>query len=133
MKHVKSLLFVALATVSVGTSVFAADTGWERATEGTSGRSRLSYGTVTVSTNAKSGSAYTKTETNSGKATKVTAKVSTYYTGGVGPSSTNSATNVASVTSNSVTCSTTKGRRAEGYGTITYAGETQSASPSKSY
>lgn len=70
----------------------------------------------------------------SGKASRLAAKVSTQYTGGYGPSSSLAEKqNAASLQSAVVTCKTTKGRKAFGYGSITYNGVAQSSSPSVSY
>lgn len=95
---------------------------------------RASLGHVTTTGNKSTGNAYCKTQTYAGKADQMTAKVSTYYTGGVGPSSlTTTGKNVESVTSNSVSCSTTKGRYAIGTGTIKHGTLSQNAKAELSY
>ncbi|WP_455716207.1 hypothetical protein [Anaerosporobacter sp.] len=113
---------------------FASESDTISATDGTTGKARLAYGASTVYGTTSTGAAYTETYTYSGNATRLTAKVSTFYTDGTGPSSTtSSASDASSVLSNTVVCSKTSGRRAVGYGTITYNGLTQTASPEVYY
>ncbi len=107
---------------------------WETVTANI-GNARLSFGTVTVSTNSLTGGAHAETATYEGKATKISATIKTTYNNGaaVGPSSTNSATNTTAVRTDTVRLFGASGRKATASGSITYNGETQTATVSKSY
>ena len=133
-----------VSTLASGMSIFAnaavPDNGvdnegvWETVTANI-GNARLSFGTVTVSTNSLTGGAHAETATYEGKATKISATIKTTYNNGaaVGPSSTNSATNTTAVRTDTVRLFGASGWKATASGSITYNGETQTATVSKSY
>lgn len=141
-KKSKNLLVIALtATTLLGFSThsFASEDITQddvvcSESEGTIGRTRLSYGKMTVYGTTSTGEAYAIMKTYSGNADTITAKVSTKTNSMEGPSSSvTTGKNTSSARSNTVVCGPGYLRRATGSGKIVYKGDTQTASPTVYY
>lgn len=139
MKKSKNLLIAALTAVTViGSSLNSSaaevvthqDDVVSSATESTVGRTRLSFGKMTVYGTSSTGAAYSVMKTYNGNADIITAKVSTKWDSGQGPSSgVTTGKNTSSARSDTVICGAGYLRRAIGSGSITYNKEVQTASP----